>query len=49
MEAEHFCSIVAVSIPFFIVEILIIGEISISFHDVSNYLYLLCSELVNEG
>ena len=33
----------------FIVKILIIGEISISFHDVSNYLYLLCSELVNEG
>jgi len=38
MEAEHFCSIVAVSIPFLLFEILIISEISISFYDVSNYL-----------
>ena len=35
MEAEHFCSIVAVSIPFLLFEILIIEKIRISFHDIS--------------
>ncbi len=49
MEAEHFYSIVAVSISFLLFETLIIGKIRISFYDVSNYSYLLCSELVNEG
>jgi hypothetical protein len=31
MEAEHFCSIVAVSIPFLLFEILIMEKIRISF------------------
>ncbi len=35
MEAEHFCSIVAVSIPFLLFEILTIEKIRISFYDVS--------------
>jgi hypothetical protein len=49
MEAEHFLLNCCSQHSLFIVEILIIGKISISFQDVSNYSYLLCSELVNEG
>ncbi len=50
MEAEHFCSIVAVSIPFLLFEILIMEKIRISlFMTFSQNSYLLCSELMNEG
>ncbi len=35
MEAEHFCSIVAVSIPFLLFEILIVEKVRVSFCDIS--------------
>jgi hypothetical protein len=46
VAAEHFCSIVSVSIPFLLFEMPIIEKIRISFVcDISKIPYLLCSEL----
>ncbi len=40
VEAEHFCSIVAVSIPFLLFEILIVEKTRISFYDSFQNSYL---------
>ncbi len=40
MEAEHFCSIVAVSIPFLLFEILIIEKIRISFVTFPKFIFV---------
>jgi hypothetical protein len=41
MEAEHFCSIVAVSIPFLLFEILIIEKIRISFMTFPKFIFVM--------
>ncbi len=41
MEAEHFCSIVVVSIPFLLFETLIVEKVRVSYCDVSEFIFVM--------